>query len=222
MRFKKKSETTQSNEAVIKKARASLYESSFEQTLNELIPSLKQKLIQLGRVDAFVNNVRALISGKLDASIVSHLWFDIGDFLSHCSVHAVRHSQISMDFWVLGDTLLGGQFTRLFRGIHGRGVEAREEGGLHTDDFTLNAIVPARTAITEQRKKYRLDAHNPGVMPRMLTTFGEAYPKADVVLSLDGKGMAQGGGDEGEENLGGKEASPTLNERRERYDRWRC
>ena len=76
-------------------------EETFLEQMRTLLPDLRDKLSSLNRVEAFVTIMRALISRRLDNSIVQHLWFDIGEFLKYNSgdrLHSNATYKISIEF----------------------------------------------------------------------------------------------------------------------------
>lgn len=63
---------------------------------------------------------------------------------------------------------------------------------------------------------YRDDATEPGILTLTLDAFAKSHQSKDVKLSIDGKRLAIGFGRIGDEDMMGHEASPTLNEKKQR------
>jgi hypothetical protein len=83
-------------------------------------------------------------------------------------------------------------------------------------DCRINFSVPSNPTLSKETSKYTLDAGSPGLLNIPLDAFANVNKGNDVKLSIDGKKLAIGLGDNGDGNLGGFEVSPTLMERKDR------
>ena len=79
-------------------------------------------------------------------------------------------------------------------------------------------MVPSNPILTKELSKYTLDAVNPGLLRIPLDSFAANNAEKDVKLSIDGKKIALGLREAGDENLGGYEVAPTLQERKTRLE----
>jgi hypothetical protein len=65
--------------------------------------------------------------------------------------------------------------------------------------------VPSNPTLSKETSKYTLDAGSPGLLNIPLDAFANVNKGNDVKLSIDGKKLAIGLGDNGDGNLGGFE-----------------
>ncbi len=81
-------------------------------------------------------------------------------------------------------------------------------------------VVPGDKTLAKEGKQYSIYAEKPGVVKKALKMFAEIHRGKDIKTAFDGKKLNEGyGKNMGEEDLGGFETSPTLEERRERLEK---
>ena len=83
-------------------------------------------------------------------------------------------------------------------------------------ESVINFAVPSRPILDKQSEKYKINAETPGILKGALDAFVESKGKdVECKISIDGKKLAYGFGRHlGDEDLGGFESSPTLNDRK--------
>ena len=111
-----------------------------------------------------------------------------------------------------------GKGVNFFRGFKAQGLNTMNESlsSISPIDCRINFSVPSNPTLSKETFKYTLDAGSPGLLNIPLDAFANVNKGKDVKLSIDGKKLAIGLGDNGDENLGGFEVSPTLMERKDR------
>ena len=159
--------------------------------------------------------MNAVASGYLDDNIAFHLALDVGNFYASDCVNSMRYNENSIQFWLTVSKLFKGRGTNFFRGFKGEGLRAG--GAIKPSDCRINFAVPCDKTIRCATYDYRLDVAEPGVITSTLDAYAEAYKDSDVKLSIDGKKLAYGLGNSGEENLCGFESAPTLSDRQARH-----
>lgn len=91
------------------------------QELTEMLPEVIDVLKGMGRTEDFVSVLQSIRDETLNNNIALHLLLDIGQFLRQSTVHSMRYSKISINFWLLVQKLFKRKATRFFRGIKGQG-----------------------------------------------------------------------------------------------------
>ncbi|CAC5415625.1 unnamed protein product [Mytilus coruscus] len=104
------------------------------------------------------------------------------------------------------------------RGFKGQGLRIKENENISQKECRINFVVPSNPTLTRESSKYTVNAENPGLLSIPLDAFAAQNIEKDVKLSIDGKKIALGLGDVGDENLGGYETSPTLQDRKTRLE----
>ncbi|CAC5383135.1 unnamed protein product [Mytilus coruscus] len=101
------------------------------------------------------------------------------------------------------------------RGFKYQGLRIKENENISPKECRINFVVPSNPILTRESLKYTVNAENPGLLSIPLDAFAVQNIEKDVKLSIDGKKKnAPGLGDVGDENLGGYETSPTLQDRK--------
>ena len=54
---------------------------------------------EIGRTEDFIGALTNIANGKLRGNIALHLLLDVGQFLRQETLHSMRYSNISKDFW---------------------------------------------------------------------------------------------------------------------------
>ena len=75
--------------------------------------------------------------------------------------------------------------------------------------------MPSDPILVKESSKFRLDASKPGILQLSLDAFTSQHKGQDVKISIDEMRIATGFGMR-EEDLGGFEAKPTIQERQDR------
>ena len=176
-----------------------------EAQLLKILPQVLEALTNIGRRDDFVSVISSLASGELSVdNMALNLLLDIGRYLSCECTKQMRYTRTSLDFWLIIQKLFKGKAIRFFRGIQ-------------SDD--INFAVPSSKVLQRESAKFQLDAKSPGLIRNALEAFSDVHRGQDCKLSLDGKKIAYGFGQNlGEEDLSGHEARPTLQERKNRLN----
>ena len=170
------------------------------------------------RYGDFVTFTKCIRERILTEKIAFHLLLDIGNFYSKDSINAVRYSNETLEFWLTVQKLFKGKGVDFFRGFKAQGLNTMNESlsSISPLDCRINFSVPSNPTLSKETSKYTLDAGIPGLLNIPLDAFANVNKGKDVKLSIDGKKLAIGLGDNGDENLGGFEVSPTLMERKDR------
>jgi hypothetical protein len=87
---------------------------------------------------------------------------------------------------------------------------------ISTLDCRINFSVSSNPTLSKETSKYTLDPCFPGLLDITKDAFANANKGKDAKLSIDGKKLAIGLGDKGDENVRGFEVYPTLMERKDR------
>ena len=181
----------------------------------QLISHVIDVMKDIGTISDVISVLQAIKNGYLNDNIAFHLLLDIGDFYSLNSINNVRYSKQSLGFWVTVQKLFKGKGINFFRGFR---AEGQKQVGkvIHPSDCEINFLVPSDPILVKEASKFRLDASKPGLLEISLDAFATQHKGDDVKLSIDGKRIATGFGKMGEEDLGGFESKPTLQERQAR------
>lgn len=118
-----------------------------------------------------------------------------------------------MAFWLTVKKLFKGKGVSFFRGYKGEGLGNVR---ISTSECKINFAVPSDPVLSKAAAPYRDDATEPGILNLTLDAFAKTHKSKDVKLSIDGKRLAIGFGRVGDEDMMGHEASPTLNEKKQR------
>ncbi|CAG2204526.1 unnamed protein product [Mytilus edulis] len=102
---------------------------------------------------------------------------------------------------------------KLFRGYKGDGL-GDEKSSIGPKDCEINFAVPSNPIITKEVARFTADAGHPGILNLSLDAFAARQQGKDIKLSIDGKKIAIGFGEMGDEDLAGDEPPPTLAERK--------
>ena len=89
-------------------------------------------------------------------------------------------------------------------------------GAPHGDSRSpIHFAVPSMRVLQRESDKYKVNVSSPGIIHDSLDAFSAIHPNKEVKLSIDGKKIAYGYGKKlGEEDLGGFEEEPKLEERK--------
>ena len=143
---------------------------------------------------------------------------DIGNFYSKDSINAVRYSNEALEFWLTVQKLFIGKGVNFFRGFKAQGLNTMNESlsSISTLDCRINFSVSSNPTLSKETSKYTLDPCFPGLLDITKDAFANANNGKDAKLSIDGKKLAIGLGDKGDENVDGFEVYHTLMERKDR------
>ena len=180
-----------------------------------LLPYVIDQLQQMDRLSDFVSLLHAIKNGYILKNIAFHLLLDVSNFYSKTSISSMRYSKESFSFWLTVHKLFKQRGINFFRGY--KAESFGKEGCVKPSECAINFIVPSDKVLSRESAAYRSDVSKPGLMEISLDAFSAQHEGEDVKLSLDGKRIAIGFGELGEEDLGGLEAKPTLIERQERH-----
>ena len=193
------------------------------QSILPLLPKVVELMQSVGRNDDFVAVLKAISDKTLSVNnIALHLLLDIGQFLRQNTVYNIRYHQTTLNFWTVFHKLFKGKGIRFFRGLKAGGLMGpRDElGPVKPQECGINFIVPSDNILKREGDLYRTEASKPGILKTTLELFAKTQSNPDVKLAFDGKKIAMGFGKSlGEEDLGGYEEKPTLEEREQRLKR---
>ena len=196
------------------------HDSNSTQTSDNAIyasmPQVISKLRAIGRDENFLSLLTAIAEGHLDENIALHLILDVGAFYGKHCINNIRFSEESLSFWVTVSKLFKGKGLNFFRGYKGECLNL-EHGAIRPRDCLINFAVPSDPTIVNTASKYRIDVERPGIIETTLQAYSERHADEDCKLCIDGKKLAYGVGNAGEEDLCGFETSPTLKEREKRH-----
>ncbi|CAC5357935.1 unnamed protein product [Mytilus coruscus] len=97
--------------------------------------------------------------------------------------------------------------------------DQQTEQSIKPEECKIDFAVPSDPILCKHTAKYTLDAAKPGLLDLSLKIVSEKLKgEKDVKLSIDGKKLASGFGKLGNEDLGGHETAPILQERQVRLD----
>ena len=85
--------------------------------LNKLLPDVISALKEMGREQDFVSVLRNIADRKITRNVALHLLLDVGQFLRQETVHGMRYSEVTKDFWTLVQKMFKGKGVRFFLGI---------------------------------------------------------------------------------------------------------
>ena len=128
----------------------------------------------------------------------------------------MRYDQQTTEFWLTVSKLFKGRGINFFRRYKGESMGHNDQT-ITPAMCKINFAVPSDFMLRKFMSQYQIDVDTPGIIHVALDSLIETNCGKDVKLSMDGKGMIYSVDDNGEENLGGPEKSPTLQERRERF-----
>jgi hypothetical protein len=151
-------------------------------------------------------------------NIAFQLLMDVGNFYSKDTVKNTWYTDQTLAFWVTVKKLFKGKGINFFRGLKGQGLNILRNDNIAPRDCRIKFVVPSNPILTKESSKYTLDAENPGLLRIPLDSFAANNAEKDVKRSIDGKQIALGLGEAGDENLGGYEVAPTLQERKTRLE----
>lgn len=177
--------------------------------ISEAIPILQENNI----IEDFITVVKCICSGQLSDNITLNLLFDVANFFSNPTASSMRYSEKSMAFCLIVKKLFKGKGVIFFRGYKGEGLGNVR---ISTSECKINFAVPSDPVLSKAAAPYRDDATEPGILTLTLDAFAKTHQSKDVKLSIDGKRLANGFGRVGDEDMMGHEASPTLNEKKQR------
>ena len=86
-----------------------------------MVPSVIAALKEINRADDFICVLNNIANGKLTGNIALSLLLDIGQVLRQNTVHSVRYSEVSKNFWTLVQKMFHGKAIRFFSGMKGTG-----------------------------------------------------------------------------------------------------
>ncbi|CAG2191099.1 unnamed protein product [Mytilus edulis] len=150
----------------------------------KLIPGVIKKMKDMDRISDFISILQCIENGVLIRNIAFHLLLDIGR-----------------------------KGNKLFRGYKGDGL-GDEKSSIGPKDCEINFAVPSNPIITKEVARFTADAGHPGILNLPLDAFAARQQGKDIKLSIDGKKIAIGFGEMGDEDLAGDEPPPTLEERK--------
>ncbi|CAG2209236.1 unnamed protein product [Mytilus edulis] len=187
-----------------------------EEDIYALLPDVIESLKSMNRLEDFKSTLIAIVNGHLFNNIAFHLLLDVGNFFSQSTIHNTRYSEETILFWLTIQKLFKGKGINFFRGYKGQGLSS--EQSIKPEECKINFAVPSDPVLCKHSAKYTLDAAKPGLLDLSLNIVSEKLKGKDVKLSIDGKKLASGFGKLGDEDLGGHETAPTLQERQVRLD----
>ena len=186
--------------------------------ISKLHKKVKQILKEKGRYEDYISVLKCIADNTLTDNIALHLLLDVGNFYSKKSISCLRYSEETLAFWVTVKKLFKGKGINFFRGFKAQGIEKLEEEQIKPRDCRINFAVPSNPILSKESAKYTIGAGSPGILTASLDAFADNNTGKDVKISIDGKKIAFGLGNSGDENLGGFENSPTLQQRKDRVD----
>lgn len=187
-----------------------------ETELHRLLKDVTRILTEKGRYQDFVSVLKGIVDNTLTDNIALHLLLDVGNFYSNDSIHSIRYSEETLAFWLTVKKLFKGKGINFFRGFKAQGLDKVQESHIKPKDCRINFAVPSNPILARESSKYTISAENPGILSLSLDAFAENNKFKDVKISIDGKKLALGIGNMGDENLCGHENAPTLQERKQR------
>ena len=182
--------------------------------LSELIHDVIHVMNEHNRKEDFIHTLHAIRKGHLLQNVAFHLLLDIGLFYSQSSISNMRYSEQSLSFWMTVQKLFKSRGINFFRGYKADGIARADR--ITPQQCKINFIVPSDRVLQRESAVYKMDSSKPGLLSIPLDEFSNNHQGQDVKLSVDGKKIAVGYGDLGEEDLGGLEQPPTLSERKDR------
>ena len=186
-----------------------------EMDLDGLLKDVRRILTENGRYQDFVSVLKGIANNILTDNIALHL-LDVGNFYSKDSIQGIRYSDETLAFWLTVKKLFKGKGINFFRGFKAQGLDKAEEGHNKPKDCRINFAIPSNPILARESAKFTVNVKNPGILSLSLDAFAETNKQKDVKISIDGKKLALGIGNMGDENLCGHEKTPTLQERKQR------
>ena len=99
-------------------------------TYGDLITEVLTLLKSINRDEDLIAVLYAIKNNQLSiTNIVLQLFLDIGQFLRQSTVHSMRYSPTSLQFWVTISKLFHGKAIRFFRGYKGTGLSKHTKSG---------------------------------------------------------------------------------------------
>ena len=92
-------------------------------TLIKLIPRVISVLKEMQRSEDFISVLESIAPKKLQGNIALHLLLDVGQFLRQDTVHSMRYSETTKEFWTLVHKMFKGKAVRFFTGEKGEGTK---------------------------------------------------------------------------------------------------
>jgi hypothetical protein len=177
-----------------------------------------ESLHKMNRYDDFVSVLKCIFEGIMTDNIAFQLLMDVGNFDSKDTVKNTRDTDQTLTFWITVKKLFKGKDINFFRGFKRQGLNILRNDKISPRDCRINFVVPSNSILTKESSKYTLDAENPGLLRIPFDSFAANNADNDVKLSIDGTKIALGLEEAGDENLGGYEVAPTLQERKTRLE----
>jgi hypothetical protein len=169
-----------------------------------------ESLHEMNRYDDFVSVLKCICEGIMTDNIAFQLLMDVGK--------NTWYTDQTLAFWVTVKKLFKGKGINFFRGLKGQGLNILRNDNIAPRDCRIKFVVSSNPILTKESSKYTLDAENPGLLKIPLDSFAANNAEKDVKRSIDGKQIALGLREAGDENLGGYEVAPTLQERKTRLE----
>ena len=105
-----------------------------------------------------------------------------------------------MNIWITVYKLFKARGVNFFRGYKGQRL-GQEDGAINPKDSSINFAVPSDKTLRLESEKYKINVNDPGIIQTTLDIFAEKQNGEDVKLCIDGKKLAYGHGNSGEEHL---------------------
>merc|ERR1712082_576993 len=87
-----------------------------------ILPKVITALKEIDREKDFICILNNIANGQITGHIALHLLLDVGQFLRQQTVHSMRYSDISKNFWTLVQKICKGKGLRFFSGLKGTGL----------------------------------------------------------------------------------------------------
>ena len=155
-------------------------------------------MVALDRQQDFVDLVKAISQGQLRDNIALLLILDIERFYGAQHINRMCYDQKTLNFWLT--------FQKLFKtiGVNSmRGYKGEAANSINSADCNIKCVVPSGEMLRHASKDYSLELETPGAIHQTLDAYSQMHLGEDVKLCTDGKKLAYGIGNSGEENLCG-------------------
>ena len=155
---------------------------------------------------------RAILSEYIQLNLI----LDVGQFYRQSTISNMRYREESIAFWATVQKLFKGKRINFFRGYNGEGNVVSVDGRVLPVDCKIHFAVPSNPVLLKETSTYTNDTSHPGLLNVALDAFANENRNNEVKLSIDGKKLAIGCGEMGDEDVSGFESPPTLSERKTR------
>lgn len=182
------------------------------------LSSLVEKLHEANQINAFINLIDTLSTGKLSATNLA--WKSALYRAKWCtckSTTGIKYDNEYCEFFGILQLIFGASVINLLRGPghFGKVVErACKKGKFDPDDGKCNFAVPCPRTLSNMRTGYAKNLKC-GIIPQSIDTLRELSAQGkQFVLSMDGKYVGEGckGERDGDVDMWGMEGPPTLEE----------